>query len=69
MDTLDDTLKRNHLGRHKRKYYEAILCNLIYAIRSARNDAMWNHKVPMVTQVVGNVKDASETRIKFLTEI
>ena len=39
METLDDTLKRNHLG---------------------------HHKVPMVTQTVGNIKDASKTRIKFL---
>ena len=32
IETLEDTLKRNQPGRHKRKQFEATLCNLIYAI-------------------------------------
>ena len=36
IETLEDTLKRNQLRRHKRKQFEATLCNLIYVIWSAR---------------------------------
>ena len=32
MENLMDTLRGNRLARTKKKYYEAILCNLIYAI-------------------------------------
>ena len=69
IETLEDTLRRSYLSRLKRNHYEAILCNFIYAIWSARNDATWNNTVPMVNQVVGNVKDASETRFKFLASL
>ena len=48
METVEKTLGRNQLGCHKRKQYEATLCNVIYTIWSARKDATWNHKVPMV---------------------
>ena len=41
------------------------MCHLIYAIWSAINDAVWNHKVPMVKMVVHNVIDASEIKLKF----
>ena len=69
IETLEDTLKRNHMGRYKRKQFEAILCNLIYAIWSARNEAVWSHKVPMVKQVVENVIDTSETKFKVLASL
>ena len=48
MVNLMDTLKENRLARRSKKHYEAILCNLIYAIWSARNGATWNHRVPIV---------------------
>ena len=67
--TLEDTLRKNRLARHRRKQFEATLCNLIYAIWSARNDAVWNYKVPLVNQVVDSVKDASEIRFKFLASL
>ncbi|XP_057543409.1 uncharacterized protein LOC130821638 [Amaranthus tricolor] len=65
IETLEDTLKRNQMGRQKRRQFEAILCNLIYAIWSARDEALWSHKVPMVKLVVDNVIDTSETKFKF----
>ncbi|XP_057526337.1 uncharacterized protein LOC130805572 [Amaranthus tricolor] len=67
--TLEDILRKNRLTRHRRKQFEATLCNLIYVIWSARNDAVWNHKVPLVNQVVDSVKDALETKFKFLASL
>ncbi|XP_057530903.1 uncharacterized protein LOC130809229 [Amaranthus tricolor] len=69
IETLEDTLKRNQMGRHKRKQFEAILCNLIYAIWSARNEAAWSHKVPMVKLVVDNVIDISEIKFKIRLQL
>ena len=66
IEILEDTLRRNQLGPHKRKQFEATLCNLIYAIWSIKNDGTWNQRIPMVNQVVGSIKDASETIFKFL---
>ena len=69
IQNLEDTLKRDHMGRHKRKQFEAILCNLIYAIWSVRNEAVWSHKVPMVKLVVDDIIDTSETKFKYLASL
>ena len=45
------------------------LCATSSTIWSARNEAVWNHKVPIVKLVVHNVIDVPKTKFKFLESL
>ena len=47
----------------KRKIATIALCTLTYEIWCARNDSVWNFKVPMVSRVTRQVKLAVKSKV------
>ena len=54
-------------GTAKRKIATIALSSLTYEIWSARNDLVWNFKVPMVSRVTRQVKLAVKSRVLHIT--
>ena len=63
-DSLADfTSRKWKCATAKRKISTIALCSLTYEIWSARNDSVWNFKVPMVSRVTRQVKLAVKSRV------
>ena len=63
-DSLTDFASRKwKCGTAKRKIATIALCSLTYEVWSARNDSIWNFKVPKVNRVTRQVKLAVKSRV------
>lgn len=67
VQTIQDFHRKRRMPKAKRRFVDAVIGNLIYAIWHTRNEAVWHKRVTTVRRVVEAIKTDTKARFQSLT--